>query len=300
MCWLEKMNSVIEYIEKNLDNEISLNKIAEISCYSVTTFQRMFSIICDMSLSSYIRHRRLTLAAFELQNSNIKIVDLAAKYNYESPEAFTRAFHSLHGVSPSVARQMGTSLKAYPRISFHLSLKGDVAMDYRIEQKEGFEIYGIERIISTENESNWKEIPDFWMEIVSNGMLDKLIQSTNVPIPEEGLNLINAIDCYRTTRNDTIPYMVFALKTDKSDVEGYTVVNIPSATWAVFKSELHTVEETSKALTGLIKRIYTDWLPTANYTKVENYELELTYKCKDKYYSEIWVPVMPNTDFLMQ
>lgn len=287
------MNNVIEYIEKNLDNEINMNKIAEISCYSVTTFQRMFSIICDMSLSEYIRHRRLTLAAFELQNSNIKIIDLAAKYKYESPEAFTRAFNSLHGVSPSVARQIGTSLKAYPCISFQLTLKGDVPMSYRIEQKDSFSVYGIERIISTKNGSNWKDVPDFWMENVSNGMLDKLMQSTNLPVPDEGLNLINAIDCYRTSNSDTIPYMLFAFKTEKSNVEGFTVVDVPSSTWAIFKSELHTVEETSNALTGLIKRIYTDWLPTANYTKVENYELELTYKSKDKYYSEIWIRVLP-------
>jgi AraC family transcriptional regulator len=293
MSWLDKMNNVIEYIEKNLDNEINMNKIAEISCYSVTTFQRMFSIICDMSLSEYIRHRRLTLAAFELQNSNIKIVDLSAKYKYESPEAFTRAFNSLHGVSPTVARQIGTSLKAYPRISFQLTLKGDAPMNYRIEQKDDFAVYGIERIISTRDGSNWKDVPDFWMENVSNGMLDKLMQSTNLPVPDEGINLINAIDCYRTINSDAIPYMLFAFKTEKSDVEGFTVVDVPSSTWAIFKSELHTVEETSNALTGLIKRIYTDWLPTANYSKVENYELELTYKCKDKYYSEIWIRVIP-------
>lgn len=293
MNWLENMNNVIEYIEKNIDNDINMNKVAEISCYSLTTFQRMFSIICDMSLSEYIRHRRLTLAAFELQNSNIKIVDLAAKYYYESPEAFTRAFKSLHGVSPSVARKNGTSLTAYPRISFHLTLKGDAPMNYRIEQKDGFAVYGIERIISTENGNNWNEVPGFWMEIVSNGMFEKLMQSTNLPVLDEGLNLINAIDCYRTTNNYTIPYMVFAFITDKSNVEGYTVVDIPSSTWAIFKSEIHTVEETSKALTSLIKRVYTDWLPTANYTKVENFELELTYKCKDKYYSEIWIRVIP-------
>jgi len=159
LSWLEKMNNVIEYIEKNLDNEINMNNVAEISCYSVTTFQRMFSIVCDMSLFEYIRHRRLTLAAFELQNSNIKIVDLATKYSYESPEAFTRAFNSLHGVSPSVARQIGTSLKAYPRISFHLTLTGGAPVNYRIEQKDSFEIYGIERIINTANGSNWKEVP---------------------------------------------------------------------------------------------------------------------------------------------
>ena len=296
MSWAEKMNDVIEYIEKNLDNEIDMNKVAEISCYSATTFQRMFSIICDMPLSEYIRCRRLTLAAYELQNSNIKIVDLASKYNYESPEAFTRAFNSLHGVSPSVARQMGVSLKAYPRISFYLTLSGGIPMDYRIEQKEAFVVYGIERMISTANGNNWMEVPNFWTQIVSDGTLDKLIQSTNLPVLEEGLNLVNAIDCYRTTNNDTIPYMAFAFQTEKSDVEGYTIVDVPSSTWAIFKTELHTREETSNAISSLIKRIYTDWLPTVNYTKVENFELELTYKCKDKYYSEIWIRVMPNTE----
>lgn len=298
MSWAEKMNEVIEYIEKNLDNEIDMNKVAEISCYSATTFQRMFSIICDMPLSEYIRCRRLTLAAYELQNSNIKIIDLAAKYNYESPEAFTRAFNSLHGVSPSVARQMGVSLKAYPRISFYLTLSGGVPMDYRIEQKEAFVIYGIERMINTTDGKNWMEVPDFWAEIVSDGSLEKLIQSTNLPVSEEGLNPVNAIDCYRTTNNNTILYMVFAFQTEKSNTQGYTILDVPSSTWAIFKTELHTMEGTSDAISSLIKRIYTDWLPTVNYTKVENFELELTYKCKDKFYSEIWIRVMPNTEEL--
>ena len=298
MSWAEKMNDVIEYIEKNLDNEIDMNKVAEISCYSATTFQRMFSIICDMSLSEYIRCRRLTQAAYELQNSNIKIIDLAAKYNYESPEAFTRAFNSLHGVSPSVARQMGVSLKAYPRISFYLTLSGGVPMDYRIEQKEAFVIYGIERMINTTDGKNWMEVPDFWSEIVSDGSLEKLIQSTNLPVSEEGLNPVNAIDCYRTTNNDTIPYMVFAFQTEKSNTEGYTILDVPYSTWAIFKTELHTMEGTSDAISSLIKRIYTDWLPTVNYTKVENFELELTYKCKDKFFSEIWIRVMPNAEEL--
>ncbi len=296
MNWLNQMNYVMDYIEKNLESEIDMNVVAELSCYSVTTFQRMFSIICDISLSEYIRRRRLTLAAFELQNSNIKIVDLAAKYQYESPEAFTRAFHTLHGVSPSIARNIGTPLKAYPRISFHLTLTGGTPMNYRIEQKEGFTIYGIERMICTLNDANWKEVPEFWGEIVSNGEYDKLLQSTSLPIPKEGLNLLNAIDCYRTIDENTIPYMVFAFKTEQSNMDGYTIVDVPAATWAIFKSELHTIEETSNAISSLIKQIYVDWLPTANYTKVENYEFELTYKCKDRYYSEIWIRVTPNKE----
>jgi len=109
----------------------------------------------------------LALAAFDLQNSNEKIIDIAAKYSYESPEAFARAFNVLHGVSPSTARKIGTSLQAYPRISFHLTLifhltlKGDSPMNYRIEHKDGFEVYGIERIISIVDDANWTEGPSF-------------------------------------------------------------------------------------------------------------------------------------------
>lgn len=296
MSWLDIMNNVIEYIEQNLTNDISMKKVAEISCYSVTTFQRMFSIICDMPLSEYIRHRRLTLAAFELQNSNIKIIDLAAKYRYESPEAFTRAFNSLHGVSPTAARKNGISLKAYPRISFQLTLKGDVPMNYRIEQKDGFTVYGMERIVSTQNGENWKAVPEFWLECLSNGKLEGLIQSTGLSDGKEGLNLVNAINTYRVIDDDHIPYMLFAHKTPQSNMEGYTVLDVPASTWAVFRSELHTIAETSKAITGIIKRIYTEWLPTVNYTKIEGYEMELTYKTKDKYYSEIWIRVTPNRE----
>jgi len=291
VSWLEKMNNVMEYIENNLDGNIDMSKVAQISCYSATAFQRMFSIIADITLSEYIRRRKLTLAAFELQNTGIKIIDLSLKYGYESPEAFTRAFNVIHGVPPSLARQKGISLKAYPRISFHLTLKGDVPVNYRIEQKDGFTFYGIERIISTANGENWSLVPAFWMETVNNGEYDRLIKSTNLPLPDEGLNLVNSVDCYRNTDNDTIPYMIFAFKTGKSNTEGYTEVNVPSATWAIFKSDIHTIEETSDSISCVIKRIYTDWLPTANYDKVEGFEFELTYKCGDKYYSEVWIRV---------
>ena len=98
MTWFERMNNALDYIENNLDNDIDLNEIAQIACQSVSNFQRMFSIIADIPLSVYIRRRRLTLAALELQNTNIKIIDLALQYGYDSPEAFTRAFNVIHGV----------------------------------------------------------------------------------------------------------------------------------------------------------------------------------------------------------
>lgn len=135
MDWLDRMNSAIDYIELHLTDTIEYKQLAKIVCCSVYHFQRMFSFISGVALSEYIRRRRLTLAAIELQNKNTKIIDIALKYGYESPEAFSRAFKNLHGVPPTSARSMGTTLKAYPRMTFYLSIKGGIEMNYRIEQK---------------------------------------------------------------------------------------------------------------------------------------------------------------------
>lgn len=135
MDTLENMKNAIDYIENNLNNEIEYAKIAQIALCSQYHFQRMFGFLIGVPLSEYIRRRRLTLAAFDLQNSNEKIIDIALKYGYTSPDSFSRAFMAVHGINPSKARENGISLKAYPRVTFSLSLKGVVEMNYRIEKK---------------------------------------------------------------------------------------------------------------------------------------------------------------------
>lgn len=123
MDWLERMNDAISYIENNLTTEIKYEELSRIVCCSIYHFQKMFSFLTGVPLSEYIRRRRLTQAAYELSNSNIKVIDLALKYGYESPDSFTRAFQNMHGVTPTKARKMGIVLKAYPRMSFHISIK---------------------------------------------------------------------------------------------------------------------------------------------------------------------------------
>lgn len=172
MEWLDRLNKVTGYIEENLSGEIDYTQAARIACCSTYHFLRMFSYIANVPLSEYIRRRRLTAAALELQSSEIKVIDLALKYGYDSPTAFTRAFQSLHGVSPTAARSQGVSLIAYPRITFQISIIGDAQMNYKIEQKGAFRVVGVKEHGSITIEENFARIPAFWGETFQNGMFE--------------------------------------------------------------------------------------------------------------------------------
>ena len=121
---LDRMNAVIDYVESNLAEKLDLKHLASIACCSIHTFQRLFCYITDISIVEYIRLRRLTAAALELQQSDIKIIDLAMKYGYESPVSFARAFQVVHGVTPSEARKSNVSLKAFPKLTFQIIING--------------------------------------------------------------------------------------------------------------------------------------------------------------------------------
>lgn len=285
MDYLQRINDALDYIEKNLEGDIDYKAVADIACCSVSYFQRMFSLITDETLSKYIRKRRMTLAAFELQNSNIKIIDLAIKYSYESPDSFSRAFQSLHGITPSVARNLGVSLKAYPQITFHISIKGEVEMDYRIEKKEAFRIVGIKRHFKVPDESDIV-VPQFWKEIYEKGIFEEMYKlSTGNPKGVHGF--IEVLD------EETVDYTIGCVS-DKEPHEGMTSQMIPALTWAIFE------------LTGPIKpliadtwkRIFAEWLPTSNYKYAGPIDIECFCYPGDRrdedFRFEIWIPVVKN------
>lgn len=296
MTWFERMNMAIDYIESNLQNDIDLNRVSEIALQSVSNFQRVFSIIADVSLAEYIRKRRLTLAAFELQTTNIKIVDLALKYNYESPEAFARAFNILHGVTPTIARQKGICLKSFPRISFLLTVKGVTAMNYKIEKREAFQVYGLEDIYKCENieNQNGRTIPQVWQDICANGEFERLCKSTPADWYVEAdfskeVGVVFAFDSYRYTSNTTFPYLIGCYKTNKSDINSYTVIDVPAATWAIFP----TIYESGKLdLRTLKNRIFSEWLQTSRYRILEGGNFEMYCRNeKGEEYCELWYRV---------
>ena len=185
MEWLKRLGAAIDYIEENLDKEISYDEAAHIACCSTYYFQRIFSYVSGVSLSEYIRRRKMTQAAFELQRTDNKVIDVAHKYGYSSPTSFNRAFQSVHGIAPIAAKSMGCTLCAYPSIQFSIKVLGGSAMAYHIEEKKNIRIIGIRIPLVEDAEENRpyfrkikqlavdianKNIDNVSMEILSMGM----------------------------------------------------------------------------------------------------------------------------------
>ncbi|WP_040328571.1 AraC family transcriptional regulator [Clostridium ihumii] len=295
MDWLKRMNCSLDYVENNLLNEIDMNVVAQMACCSSYNFQKMFSFITGISLVEYIRRRRLTLAAFEIQNSDVKIIDIALKYGYESPVSFTRAFQALHGIVPSLVRDGGVILKAYPRISFQISIKGESEMEYRIETKEAFDIFGIETIGSSIGDENYQSPAQLWQKCHKEGLYEKLFKdSGELPsfMPQDLCKIHGAVN-YRKTEKNTFPYMLCCFVGNNSKTTDYSMEHIPSQTYAVFPSKrFKWGEEFGTILTTLQKRFYTEWLPTSNYEKIDGAEFEIYGGTKEYGYIELWYPVM--------
>lgn len=283
MNYLQRMNNALDYIESNLDGEIDYTIAANLACYSVFYFQRIFSLITDVSLSEYIRRRRMTLAAFELQNSKVKITDLAIKFGYESADSFSRAFQSLHGIIPTQARISGVSLKAYPRMTFLIMIKGDVAMNYRMENKEAFRIVGIKRSFRVPDESD-VVVPAFWDEIYNEGIAREMLEiSTGTPKGIHGF--LQVID------EESVDYTIASISDEEPPI-GMSSQIVPKSTWAIFEVN----GSVNTAMSDVWKRIFTEWLPTSNYKHAETLEIECFPYAGDKraanYKFEIWIPVV--------
>ncbi len=295
MDWLDKMNSALDYIEANLTGEIDTNIISMKACCSSYNFQRMFSFITDITLAEYIRRRRLTCAAIELQNSNTRIIDVAVKYGYDSATSFARAFKQLHGINPAEAKQEGVPLKAYPKISFQISIKGEKEMDYRIETKEAFDVFGIEEICSLKGEEGYINPVQLWQKTLSNGEYNRLESSAGELPSFISMDLckVHAVENYRITEEDTFPYMLCAFVSKDSKTDGYKVIHIPSQTYVIFTSDhFKWGEDLSNVLKSLHKSFYTEWLPTANYVKADGANFEIYGGTEEYGYIEVWYPIL--------
>lgn len=279
MEWIERLNHAIDHIERHLTEEIDYEQLGKIACCSSYHFQRMFTYMAGIPLGEYIRRRRMSLAAVDLQGSDQKIIDVAAKYGYQSPTAFNRAFQSVHGIAPSAVKAEGVSVKSFPPIHFKIIVKGVEEMEYRIETKEAFRIVGVSVPLHKDIEKNFEVIPPKWQEIATDGTLQRLCAMMDTqPMGVLGVSTCNETEPWRY-------YIAVSSSQEKGGLEEYIV---PAATWAIFSGE-----GTNASIQELERRIVTEWLPTSGYEygNAPDVEVYLNPDPQNARY-EVWIPVV--------
>jgi AraC family transcriptional regulator len=274
------MNHALDYIENHLEEEIDYKKLAQIAQCSEYHFPRMFSSIAGISLSEYIRRRRLTYAAFDIQKSDIRILDVAMKYGYESADSFARAFQKIHGITPSRARKDGVQLKAFPRITLQFSIKGDSEMDYRVVKLD-FDIKIIGKGKKVKTSKAFQTILTLWSGSRKDGFMQQLIDLSWEEPKCTLESLLGVCGTEAAIQDETFTYFM-GVRYDGEAPSEMETIHITHKTWAVFPGIVNAWE-----------RLYTEWVPTSGYELANIPCIECYYPPKHKPRNELWVPVIP-------
>lgn len=281
MNWVKIIEDAIEYIEGNITEDLTVGRIAEEVNTSAFYFQKGFSMLCGYTVGEYVRMRRLSIAGEELLSSNVKIIDLAMKYGYESPDSFTKAFTRFHGSTPTDVRRGGAVLKAFAPLHIKLTLDGGSTMEYRIEEKKAFKVMGISKDFSYENAN--AEIPQFWDEAFIRAKERPVLGMYGVCFDEE-------------MAGNTFRYMIADdYDAKKAEEKKLDVHEIKAHTWAVFPCR----GAMPLPLQEVNRKIFSEWLPASSYEIAEGYNIEYysdpaKYKMgmqDPEYYTELWIPV---------
>lgn len=282
MNWIESMSEAIKYIEDNLESNLQIEDIANKAYISPFYFQKAFSLLCGYTVGEYIRNRRLANAGNDLLTTDEKIIDIAMKYRYDSPDSFTKAFTRFHGSTPTAVRKNGQTIKTFAPLKLRYLLEGGYIMDYKIVEKEAFKVIGTSKMFKLETSK--KEIPEFWTQHFQLGkgkfvcgMYGVCIENSKT---DQGFEYLIADD----------------YDSEKELPNEFKTFEIPKHTWAVFPC----IGPMPKALQDVNTKIFSEWLPNCTdyeiaggynieyYTDIRKYEKG---NQDEKYYSEIWIPI---------
>jgi len=289
MDWQERMGAAIGYLEGNLRGEADIEKAAEAANCSVFHFHRMFEVITGLGPGEYLRRRRLSEAARELSSgSGAKVIDIALRYGYDSPDAFSRAFRREFGCLPTEARRPGARLHSYPRLSFSVSLKGDKPMEYRIEEMGAIELAGVGARISWAGGENFVSVPAFWELAKKRGFIESLCAKADL----SRMGICGVCRNFDMAAGEFTYSIAIDESADVSGMpEGSESFAVPASTWAKFTSRgplRPNFQET-------IKRALSEWLPSApEWDHAGTAEIEFYYGGDDEspdYLCEYWIPI---------
>lgn len=282
MEWTNAVQSAIEFMEQHITEDISAEDVANHVHISSFYFQKGFSMLCGYSVTEYIRNRRLALAGGDLATTDIKIIDVAMKYGYDSPDSFAKAFTRFHGVSPTMARKDNVMIKTFAPLKLEISLKGGYLMNYKIVDKESFTVLAVSKKFDYENCK--QEIPKFWQEHYAKGNGKYICGMFGINIDEK-------------MGHDSFEYLIADLYNPKAEIpDGFETRTIPAFTWAIFSCD----GALPTALQDVNTKIFSEWLPALKeYEFAAGYCIEM-YNAADKYpkgtqdenyHSEIWIPI---------
>lgn len=279
---LQYYNEAIKYIENHLGDHIDLNKVGEIAGCTGHHFSKIFLYLTDMTLTTYIRNRRMTLACYDLQDKK-KVIDIALKYGYDSPTAFNRAFKKVHGVAPSKVNKKDVKLNYHEPISFNIDIKGNRKFTYSIENKPAIRIVGTKEKYPIDLEENFNKVPIQWFKATVTGKIRRLLKMNNQE--KKALLGVSVFD-----EHGMFDYYI-ATETDEVAPKNFSEYILKEQTYAVFEC----VGAIPKALQELQKNIITDWLPASVYEYANAPDVEVYFegdRDSDDYKCEVWLPVV--------
>lgn len=289
MNWITGIQRSIDYVEDHIMEPIDYEEVAKRACSSSFHFQRVFSILCGFTLGEYIRFRRLSLGGGELTSSDIKVIDVALKYGYDTPESFSRAFTRFHGIAPSQAKNNHVILKSFSRLSVKLILNGGNTMDYRIETKDAFKLVMKKKQVSQNQELTAAEISQFWQKCGMDGTIPALCKY----IPKDNIfgNCIVGASFGKDATDQEFPYAIGAMYNGAPIEEAdFLVEEIPAHTYVVFPC----VGKMPESFQKLYQQIYSEFFPASEYQPCGGTDFE-AYPSADVFSSdyrcEIWVAV---------
>ena len=288
MDWIQGIQRAIDYVEANITEEIDYEEVAKQAYSSSFHFQRVFGILCGFSLGDYIRMRRLSLAGEELSRGSAKIIEVALKYGYDTPESFSRAFTRFHGIAPSEAKRSG-NVKIFTPLSVKLTLTGGRKMDYRIEKREAFQVVcKRKRVEKPESENVSKEISALWQQCAADGTMERLVAC----IPENPVMKGLLGICFSSELDaKQFPYGIGVEYDGRNVDDDLKVITIPASTYAVFTSKGRMPD----AFIETYHRVVTEFFPqSAQYEYAENVEFEVYSSANTQdpnYQCEIWIAV---------
>jgi AraC family transcriptional regulator len=290
MDWQQRMTMAIEYLERNLYGEADLEAAAAEANCSSFHFHRMFEVITGVGPGEYLRRRRLSEAAMALSTGGVdKVIDLALRFGYESPDSFSRAFRREFGCLPSDARKGGVKLHSYPPLSFSVVLKGDKAMEYRIEVAPAMALAGISIHIHTKDESNWTDIPAFWDAVMKDGRWKALFAKADF----KRMGVCGVCRNFDMAAGE----FIYSIAIDEpASMElmpaGSERFEVPASTWGKFTSR-GPLRPNYK---DTINRIFAEWMPASDWEHAGSAEIEYYPESGGSpdapdYWCEYWVPL---------